>query len=54
MDVLNNKNKLLEDISRLKMLLEAQANKLDKKKLLEAANRDGKVATRKFFEALVR
>lgn len=53
-DVLNNKNELLEDTSRLEKLLVAQANELDKKKLLNSANKYGKVATRKFFESLVR
>lgn len=53
-DVLNNKDELLEDTSRLVKLLEAQVKKLDRQKLLYSANSYGKVATRKFFEALVR
>ena len=51
-DVLNNKDELLEDISRLETLLAAQAKELDIKKLLSTASSYGKVATRKFFEAL--
>lgn len=53
-DVLNNKKELLEDTSRLAMLLTNQSMKLDPKKLLEAANTYGKVSTRKFFEELIR
>lgn len=52
-DVLNNKNELLEDTSQLETLLAKQAPKLDRKELLAAANSYGKVATRKFFEELV-
>jgi hypothetical protein len=51
-DVLNNKNELLEDTSRLEMLVAAQATELDIKKLIYSANNYGKVATRKFFAAL--
>ena len=51
-DVLNNKDELLEDISRLETLLAAQAKELDINKLLSTASSYGKVATRKFFEAL--
>ena len=53
-DVLNNKEELLEDTSRLENLLAAQAKELDRNKLLDSASNYGKVATRKFFEALVR
>ena len=53
-DVLNNKNELLEDTGRLARLVTARTKNLDQKKLLAAAKSYGKVSTRKFFEELTR
>ena len=52
-DALNNKKELLEDTSRLESLVATRIKRSDQKKLLVVAKRYGKVATRKFFEALV-
>ena len=51
-DVLNNRNELLEDTSRLETLLARQARDLDLKRLRYSANTYGKIATKKFLKAL--
>jgi hypothetical protein len=52
-DVLNNKAELLEDTSRLESLLAERVSNVNKKALLVAATKYGKVSTRKFFEEIV-
>ncbi len=49
-DVLNNKNELFEDTTRLESLLLNQLHDLDKEELLTLAQTYGKVGTRKFYE----
>ena len=53
-DVLNNKDELLEDTSELEARVAEAARNLSEKTLLAAASRYGKVSTRKFFEGLIR
>lgn len=49
-DVLNNKQELPEDTTRLESLLLKQVSNLDKKKLLKLARLYGNSRTRKFYE----
>lgn len=51
-DLLNNKDELLEDTSHLEERMKEKTKELDRKRLLATARKYGKVATRKFFEEL--
>lgn len=53
-DVLNNKDELFEDTSRLETLVAKKVRELDERKIISMAKNYGKVSIRKFFDQLAK